>query len=82
MSVHVTVMPAAIPPHLRTEEITRQLNYNDGLDVEFVFEVLPSGALVVWKGNPGSDVGSAIELVYGPAAWESVQGTPRRDTLN
>ncbi|WP_042426203.1 hypothetical protein [Streptacidiphilus anmyonensis] len=81
MSVRITVMPAAIPHHLRNQEVTRQITYNDRDDAEYVYEVLVSGALVVWRGRPGSDVGGEVEGVYGPTAWESVQGIPKRDTL-
>ena len=81
MSVRITVMPAAIPHHLRNQEVTRQINYNDRDDADYVYELLVSGALVVWRGKPGSDVGGEVEVVYGPMAWENVQGVPRRDTL-
>ncbi|WP_133260026.1 hypothetical protein [Streptacidiphilus pinicola] len=81
MSVRITVMPAAVPHHLRDQEVTRQISYNDREDAEYVYEILVSGAVVVWRGKPGSDVGGEIEVVYGATAWENVQGIPRRDTL-
>jgi hypothetical protein len=81
MSVRITVMPASIPHHLRNQEVTRQISYSDQEEAEYVFEILVSGALVVWRGRPGSDVGSEVEVVYGPASWENVQGVPKRDTL-
>ena len=81
MSVNVTVMPAAIPHHLRDQGPQRGIEYEDRGDTEYVFEVLASGALVVWKDTRGSDVGTDVEVVYGPTAWDNVQGTPKRDTL-
>jgi hypothetical protein len=81
MSVHVTVMPAAIPHSLRDQKPTRTIGFNDTSSTKYVFEVLPSGALVVWKGEPGPDADSEIEVIYGPAAWENVQGATRPSFL-
>jgi hypothetical protein len=75
MSVYVTLLPEAIPDRDRDED--RELlamSYEDqpgaGL---YKYEVLPSGALMVWRTFPDSS--AAPEATFGPSAWSHVRGT-------
>jgi hypothetical protein len=73
MSVDVTLLPAAIPPRLRDEDVTRVRRFKDreGDQGAFQYSVLASGALAIWLVTSSATV---VDMVYGPSAWESVQG--------
>ncbi|MBT2368901.1 hypothetical protein J7E88_27185 [Streptomyces sp. ISL-10] len=80
MSVDVTLLPATIPPRLAEEDIDRIRRFEDrtaGEQLRFEYSVPPSGALVVWRlSDP--NLTPEVEAVFGPAAWEEVQGDLHR----
>jgi hypothetical protein len=82
MAVYVALLPNAIPPNL-LEDAERTLSYDDQTageqTVHFEYTVSDGGVLTVWKITPEGP--GTPEVRYGPAAWESVQGTPRRSRL-
>lgn len=80
MSVHVTMLPATIPPRLQDEDISRVRKFDDrGGDnpAVFRFSLHPTGAVVIWRLV--NDV-VTVEIVIGPAAWEDVQGDTYKAT--
>lgn len=79
MSVYVVLLTTTVPPHL-SEEADRTRSHEDRTwsdePVEYQYSVHQSGALVVWRCPNGAK--PEVETVYGPAAWETVDGTPHR----
>lgn len=75
MSVYVILLPEAIADVDRREDREAlAMPYEDepGAAV-YKYEVLPSGALMVWRTLPDS---SAVpEATFGPSAWSHVRGT-------
>ncbi|MFE7547118.1 hypothetical protein [Streptomyces gardneri] len=67
MTVQVTMLVSSLPEGFPADE--RTVSYEDTGDVTYTYNLLDSGALRV---NRNRDL--AAEVVYGPAAWESVQG--------
>jgi hypothetical protein len=72
MSVLVELMPAALGPS--TSELVETHADQTVADesVGYRYEVLPSGALVVWRWFEDHD--PIAECTYSPAAWRSVRG--------
>ncbi|WP_066952348.1 hypothetical protein [Streptomyces lushanensis] len=70
MTVHVTMLPAAIPPGL--EPSSRVVSYEDEDEVRYRYLLHDSGALIVRRTK--HDEETVTEVVYGPSAWEGVQG--------
>ncbi|MFF3753912.1 hypothetical protein ACFYYH_26175 [Streptomyces sp. NPDC002018] len=70
MTVHVTMLPAAVTPGL--EQSSRITSYEDHDGVRYRYLLHDSGALVVRRMQ--SDEETVTEVVYGPSAWEGVQG--------
>lgn len=52
-------------------EDDRVTPYVDADLTKYEYSVHASGSLVVWKQSRGKH---SAEVVYGPSAWESVQG--------
>jgi hypothetical protein len=80
MSVEVTLLPATVPPRFAEVDVERVRRFEDRTDgeqIRFEFSVPPSGALVVWRLSDPHFTPVA-EVVFGPAAWEEVQGDPHR----
>ena len=79
MSVYVALLTTTVPPHL-SEEAERTRSHEDRLQgdapVEYQYSVHQSGALVVWRCPHGAQ--PEVETVYGPAAWETVDGATHR----
>lgn len=74
MTGHVTLLPATVPAHLREAGSSRVREFNDDSSAEgarYRYAVRGSGSLVVWRQD---DSGHAIETVFGPSAWEEVEG--------
>ncbi|MFH8581648.1 hypothetical protein [Streptomyces zaomyceticus] len=71
MTVRVTMLVSALPEGFPADE--RTVSYEDSDDVTYTYTLLDSGALRVNKNRE-----AGAEVVYGPAAWESVQGDPPR----
>ncbi|MFF1298121.1 MULTISPECIES: hypothetical protein [unclassified Streptomyces] len=69
MAVNVTMLVSALPDGVPQDE--RTIRYEDAGRSRYTYRVLDSGVLVVLKGI---GVDNQIEVMYGPAAWESVQG--------
>lgn len=70
MTVHVTLLPAALPPGL--EPANRVISYEDQDDIRYRYLLHDSGALVVRRTR--HEEATVTEAVFGPAAWEGVQG--------
>ncbi|MFE9812386.1 hypothetical protein [Streptomyces sp. NPDC005548] len=69
MTVNVTMLISSIPENYPSDDRTHR--YEDGPDVAYTYMLHGSGALVVQKRSEGVH---DTEVVYGPSAWESVQG--------
>lgn len=65
MTVHVTMLVSSLPEGFSEDE--RSITYADSRSREYTYMLHNSGALVVHKAGE-------VEVVYGPSAWESVQG--------
>jgi hypothetical protein len=79
MAVHVTMLISSLPEGFPHDD--RTINYEDTRSSRYTYRTLDSGVLVVLKGS-GVGIDNEIEVMYGPAAWESVTGdtvgsTPR-----
>ena len=79
MSVQVIVMPASLPDEARAEGVSREIRHDDIVrdgvaEVRYEYTIHPSGALRIWRFSEGSE---RVDVAYGPAAWHSVQGSPR-----
>jgi hypothetical protein len=61
------MLPSAIPEGLPDDD--RTISYEDRDDVSYTYTVLEGGALRVNRNREAT-----AEVVYGPTAWESVQG--------
>ncbi|MFD5031984.1 hypothetical protein ACFVWX_20335 [Streptomyces sp. NPDC058220] len=70
MTVHVALLPTAIPPGL--EPSSRIVSYEDRDGACYRYLLHDSGALVVRRTH--RDEETATEIVYSPSAWESVHG--------
>ncbi|MER5871953.1 hypothetical protein [Streptomyces sp. NPDC002044] len=75
MTVQVTLLPATIPAHVQAEAPSRVREFNDDNStaegVRYTYSVKPSGSLVVMRQD---SEGHRIETVFGPSAWEEVDG--------
>jgi hypothetical protein len=71
MTVHITMHAASLPDGYPADE--RGQDYEDTSDARYTYTLHPSGALAVWKKDADMPI-SGIEVIYGPTAWESVQG--------
>jgi hypothetical protein len=75
MSVDVTLLPATIPHRLRDEDIPRTRRFPDEGTGEgaatFGYSIHASGALVIWRTEPNA---WKVVTVFGPSAWENVEG--------
>jgi hypothetical protein len=69
MAVHVTMLVSSLPDGAPQDD--RTIRYEDAGRSRYTYRVLDSGALMVLKGV---GVDNEIEVIYGPSAWESVQG--------
>lgn len=65
MTVHVTMLVSSLPEGAPDDD--RSIEYTDTGGSKYAYVLHNSGALMVYK------VGE-VEVVYGPSAWESVQG--------
>ncbi|MGW2520555.1 hypothetical protein ACWC09_26770 [Streptomyces sp. NPDC001617] len=79
MAVHVTMLVSSLPEGAPHDD--RTIRYEDTADSRYTYKTSEGGVLVVLKGPP-SGLDNRIEVMYGPSAWESVQGdtigsTPR-----
>ncbi|MFF8250089.1 hypothetical protein [Streptomyces griseus] len=70
MTVHITMHASSLPEGYPADE--RGQDYEDTSDVRYTYSVHQSGALFIWKRERGPS--PEVEVVYGPSAWESVQG--------
>ncbi|MFI9585871.1 hypothetical protein ACIHCQ_29410 [Streptomyces sp. NPDC052236] len=80
MSVDVTLLPATIPHRFRDEDLSRIRRFEDRTDagqIRFEYSIPESGSLIVWRVTD-PHVTAAVETVFGPAAWEEVQGDLHR----
>ncbi|PWS51780.1 hypothetical protein DLE01_09650 [Streptomyces sp. FT05W] len=71
MTVHITMHTSSLPEGYPSDE--RGQNYEDTSGARYTYTLHPSGALTVWKQEGGMPIPD-IEIIYGPTAWESVQG--------
>lgn len=69
MTVHVTMLVSSLPEGFPHDE--RTIKHDDDAAGKYTYTLHPSGALVVFKKADGAN---EIEVMYGPSAWESVQG--------
>ncbi|WP_143661836.1 hypothetical protein [Streptomyces glaucescens] len=69
MAVHVTLLGSSLPADYPQAE--RTISYDDAEGSRYTYKTLDSGVLVILKG---SGMNNSIEVMYGPSAWESVQG--------
>jgi hypothetical protein len=69
MTVHVTMLVSSLPEGAPQDD--RTIRYEDAAGSTYSYVLHNSGALFVYK-RAGGDTG--LEVVYGPTAWESVQG--------
>ncbi|MER7951917.1 hypothetical protein ABTY59_31440 [Streptomyces sp. NPDC096079] len=63
VTMHTSAMPEGSPAARRT------VTYEDHDGAKFVYSVIAGGALRI-----GTNGEAQPEVVYGPSAWESVQG--------
>lgn len=70
MTVHVTMLVSSLPEGFPHDD--RTITYEDGGGSKYTYRVHSSGALYVCK-KTGPDR-EKTDTVYGPSAWESVQG--------
>lgn len=71
MAVHITMHTSSLPEGYPQDE--RGQRYEDTSDVRYSYVLHQSGALVVFKKGSAM-VFPEVEVIYGPTAWESVQG--------
>lgn len=69
MTVHIVMHASSLPEGYPTNG--RGQDYEDSAGARYSYTVHQSGALYVWKKT---DSNPEVEVVYGPTAWESVQG--------
>ncbi|MDX2800188.1 hypothetical protein [Streptomyces scabiei] len=69
MTVHVTMLVSSLPEGAPHDD--RAIEYKDADGTKYTYVLHNSGALVIHRRN--SD-GNSAEVIYGSAAWESVQG--------
>lgn len=69
MTVHVTMLVSALPEGFPVGK--RTIEYEDGGGDRYTYALHGSGALTVYKKT---DATPEVEVIYGPSAWESVQG--------
>lgn len=74
MTVRIVMHASSLPQGYPSDE--RDQNYEDTSGARYAYTVQQSGALTVWKLEGGMPL-PEIEIVYGPTAWESVQGDAR-----
>ncbi|MFF0065762.1 hypothetical protein ACFYRC_30285 [Streptomyces sp. NPDC005279] len=80
MSVDVTLLPATIPHRFHEEDVDRIRRFEDRTDggkLRFEYSIPDSGSLIVWRVTD-PHVNAEVETVFGPAAWEEVQGDLHR----
>lgn len=71
MAVHVTMLVSSLPEGVPHDD--RTISYEDTGGSRYTYKTSEGGVLVVLKG-PRSGLDNQIEVMYGPSAWESVQG--------
>jgi hypothetical protein len=69
MTVHVTMLASSLPLGFPHDE--RTIKYEDEGGDRYTYLLHRSGALTIYKKT---DIFPEPEVVYGPSAWESVQG--------
>jgi hypothetical protein len=69
MTVHVTMLVSSLPEGYPADE--RTIKYEDDSSDRYTYTLHGSGALTVYKKT---DVFPEVEVIYGPSAWESVEG--------
>ena len=69
MTVHVTMPISSLPEGAPHDQ--RTVTYEDAGGSKYTYTLHPSGTLVVYKKADGSN---EVDVMYGPSAWESVQG--------
>ena len=69
MTVHVTMPISSLPEGVPHDQ--RTVAYEDAGGSKYTYVLHPSGALVIYKKADGS---SEVDVMYGPSAWERVQG--------
>jgi hypothetical protein len=69
MTVRVTMLVSSLPEGF--SQTDRTIEYEDTGSSRYTYNLHGSGALFVFKKADGSN---GLEVVYGPSAWESVQG--------
>lgn len=72
MTVHVTMLVSSLPDGFPHDE--RTVDHTDLEDSKYTYSLHSSGALIVYRTD--DKLFPETEIVYGPSAWESVQGDP------
>jgi hypothetical protein len=69
MTVHVTMLVSSLPEGFPHND--RTTSYEDSGSSKYTYALHPSGTLVIYNKTGGAN---KVEVMYGPSAWESVQG--------
>jgi hypothetical protein len=69
MAVTVTMLVSSLPEGYPHDE--RDIEYADAGGRTYTYQLHPSGALAVYQKSEGRN---ELHIMYGPSAWESVQG--------
>lgn len=70
MTVHVTMLVSSLPEDFPADERTTE--YQDIENSKYTYSLHNSGALIVYMTD--DRLFPEVEVIYGPSAWESVQG--------